>query len=60
MTMDKQAMLFDSHNMSFETFWLEVANKKPLSTKPTFAQIEISCEEGIIFYGTKLCITQGK
>ena len=40
--MAKQAMLFDFHNMAFETFWLEFANKKPLSTKPAIAQIEIS------------------
>ena len=32
-TMAKQAtMLFDFHNMAFKNFWLEVANKKPLST----------------------------
>ena len=40
--MAKQAMLFDSHNMVFKTFQLEVANKKPFSTKPAIAQIEIS------------------
>ena len=36
-TMTKQGMLFDF--MAFKNFWLEVANKKPLSTRPA---IEIS------------------
>ena len=31
--MTKQGMVFDLHNMTFKNFWLEVANKKPLSTK---------------------------
>ena len=39
--MAKQVMLIDSQNMAFKTFRLEVVNKKPLSTKPTVAQIEI-------------------
>ena len=43
-------MLFDSHNIGF---LLGVANKKPLSTKPTIAGIEISRWKGIIFYGYK-------
>ena len=41
-SMAKQVMLFDSHNMALKTFWLAIANKKPLFTKPTIAQIEIS------------------
>ena len=40
-TMAKQVMLIDSQNMAFKTFRLEVVNKKPLSAKPTVAQIEI-------------------
>ena len=44
--MFKQAMLFNSYSsiilIQSKTFWLEVENKKPLSTKPTIAQIEIS------------------
>ena len=41
--MAKQAKLFDSLNVAFKIFWLKVAIKKPLSTKPTIAQIEIFC-----------------
>ena len=40
-TMAKQVMLIDSQNVAFKTFRLEVVNKKPLSAKPTVAQIEI-------------------
>ena len=47
--MAKQALLFDSHYMAFKTIQLEVANKKPLTTKPTITQIEISCFKCIIF-----------
>ena len=32
-TLAKQAILFDFHNMVFKNFWLEVANKIPLSTQ---------------------------
>ena len=32
-TITKQAMLFDFHNMTFKNFWLEVASKKPSSTQ---------------------------
>ena len=42
MTMAKQMMVFDSHNMAFKTFWVEVANKKLLFTKAMIALIEIS------------------
>ena len=59
-TMAKQALLFDSHYMAFKTIQLELANKKPLTTKPTITQIEISCYKCIIFYATKLCTTHGK
>ena len=40
MPMAKQVMLFDSLNMAFKTFRLEVANKGSLSTKPNVTQIE--------------------
>ena len=40
--MVKQGMLFDFPNMAFKNFWLEVANKKPLSTKLVIAQIKFS------------------
>ena len=41
MPMAKKVMLFDSLNMAFKTFQLEVANKESLSTKPNIIQIEI-------------------
>ena len=41
-TMVKQVMLFDFHNMAFKNFRLEVANKKPSST-PETVRIGISC-----------------
>ena len=53
--MAKQVMLIDSQNMAFKTFRLEVVNKKPLSTKPTVAQIEIFLKiDTYNFYGYKI------
>ena len=43
MPMAKQVMVFDSHNITFKAFYLEGANKKPLSAKPNIAWTEISC-----------------
>ena len=36
------------------------ANNKALSTKPTIAQIGISCSKGTIFYATEICATHGQ
>ena len=48
--MAKQVMLFDSHNMVFKIFRLEVANKKPFSTKSKF----FHGKEKQFFWDTKI------
>ena len=58
--MVKETTLLDSLNMTFKIFQLQVANKKPLSTKPAITQIENSCQKGMIFHSTEFCTTQGK
>ena len=47
-------MLFDFNSMAFKSFGLEVANRKPLSTKPAIVRIEISRWQGMIFYDSKI------
>ena len=47
-------MLFDFNSMAFKSFGLEVANRKPLSTKPAIVRIGISRWEGMIFYDSKI------
>ena len=56
--MAKQAtMLFDFHNMAFKNFWLEVANKKPLSTlNLPLHEFKFPVKKGIFFATTKFCI----
>ena len=46
--------------MDFKNLLAGGCKKKLLSTEPTIAQIEISCQKGIIFYATKFCYTQGQ
>ena len=55
--MAKQGMLFDFHNMLFQNFWLEVANKISLSTQSLPLQVlKFPVKKGIFFTTTKCCI----
>ena len=66
MPMAKQVVLFDSLNMAFNIFRLEVTNKESSSTKPNITRIEISTSEIFprkekqFFWNTKIFSDIGK